>query len=210
MSREISWSFGIGDPTVAGWTITIGYFIAALTSYMAYLFCRRKNQVATDLELTTIQLIALPYFWIYCCITLVILGLNKQLDLQTLLLEIFRGDDTTDTLNPDNHVGKKSFIILFSAAAVFGYLTLEAVRTNVMSEIKIALGSMSLLLIYIVFRASVIHQFTGAVQSESILAELLLMTEPLGISLFTLSAARAFFAYKKSTNASMAESDSVH
>ena len=63
------WTWGFNDPTVMGWTLTGTYFLAAVAAW-------RAGSTGSSRERTAWGLLALA---------LVILGLNKQLDLQNLL-----------------------------------------------------------------------------------------------------------------------------
>ncbi len=191
MSREISWTPGIGDPTVVGWAITFGYFIAAITSFFAYWVQSNDNSGDVPHTVMVTRLIAPHTFWLYCTIALIILGFNKQLDFQTLFLEILRTESQSNAINPHNQTGKESFIILFFGSMVVVYLTLNIIRRKTQLEIRTALASLTILFIYIVFRASEIHQYSGAVRSGSQIAELFLLTEPFGISMIAVSAVYA-------------------
>ncbi len=78
---EERWQPGIGDPTVIGWVTVAAYLVAALGCVRAA--CReprvdkrRPNRPAT--------------FWVVLCALMVALGINKQLDLQTLVTQIGR------------------------------------------------------------------------------------------------------------------------
>lgn len=72
----------VGDPTIIGWTITIAYFIAAFLCWRA-----GKLERESPLEIRNSH----SYFlWFGLAIILLILGLNKQLDLQTLFTSVGR------------------------------------------------------------------------------------------------------------------------
>lgn len=62
------WELGIGDPTVMGWTTVAAYFGAMW-------LCYRCKSTASDL--LGIR------FWFYVSLVMALLGINKQLDLQT-------------------------------------------------------------------------------------------------------------------------------
>jgi hypothetical protein len=69
------WEAGIGDPTVIGWVTVAAYAVAALLS----LRCARR--AAEPLEFR---------FWAVLSVALVLLGINKQLDLQSLVTQVGR------------------------------------------------------------------------------------------------------------------------
>ena len=64
---SIAWSPGIGDPTWIGWLITVAYFAAAWLCFASF----RRDRL-----------------WFVIGLAVVLLGFNKQLDLQTLLTQI--------------------------------------------------------------------------------------------------------------------------
>jgi hypothetical protein len=69
------WEAAIGDPTVVGW-VTVGFYAVA-----ALLALRCARRAALPLEFR---------FWTVATLVLVLLGINKQLDLQTLIVQIGR------------------------------------------------------------------------------------------------------------------------
>ncbi len=72
---EIGWSPHIGDPTFLGWMTTAGYLLAALLS----LLCAGRVLNASSGRSGYLQ--SVPWLMLGSC--LAVLGINKQLDLQT-------------------------------------------------------------------------------------------------------------------------------
>jgi len=74
----MNWKPGIGDPTFIGWFAVFGYFsTAALSAYVASRLDRRNRASQRKA-------------WWILSLVLVALGINKQLDLQGLLMELGR------------------------------------------------------------------------------------------------------------------------
>ena len=67
------WTWGFNDPTVMGWALTAAYFLAAVAAGWA---AGRTEAARPPMERAAWSLLA----W-----SLLVLGLNKQLDLQNLL-----------------------------------------------------------------------------------------------------------------------------
>jgi hypothetical protein len=65
------WRAGIGDPTVAGWITVAAYFLA---SFFCWKAARANLKQGSNREAT---------FWFLFTAFLLLLGINKQLDLQT-------------------------------------------------------------------------------------------------------------------------------
>ena len=75
--EKIEWSAEIGDPTLMGWLTVAAYFLTAfLTLRVGY---RAQHLFSQD----TVK--AQKWFWFLISVVITILGINKQLDLQSLL-----------------------------------------------------------------------------------------------------------------------------
>ena len=79
---EITWRPAIGDPEPIGWIITFSYFIAGA-------FCVSAGRQQRTVSFRRIGL-GYPWFWFGLAGFMFALGFNKQLDLQTLLIQIGR------------------------------------------------------------------------------------------------------------------------
>ena len=78
--RDGRWRPGIGDPTFLGWVTVAAYFAAALACGRAWRLDRRAR-LAGDRSSS-------PTFWLILSLLLAFLGINKQLDLQSLLTHL--------------------------------------------------------------------------------------------------------------------------
>ncbi len=79
---EVDWSPKIGDPTTLGWATTAGYLLAAALS----LICALRARVDSDGQPVLQQ----SMLWLLLSCGLGLLGINKQLDLQTWLIAVAR------------------------------------------------------------------------------------------------------------------------
>ncbi|MDB6055148.1 MAG: hypothetical protein JWN25_2671 [Verrucomicrobiales bacterium] len=75
------WHPGIGDPTVIGWVTAILYFVAFFFCWKRVLFFYRSGEKINKKEL---------FYWFFCSAAMFLLGVNKQLDLQTYFTEVGR------------------------------------------------------------------------------------------------------------------------
>ena len=73
---QYEWSVGIGDPIFLGWFISISYFVAFWICGNRALQAKRINDNYP--------------FWLGLTISLLFLGINKQLDLQSLFIQTIR------------------------------------------------------------------------------------------------------------------------
>lgn len=78
-----NWSPGIGDPSVGGWLTVLLYLAAACSVWRLLRTWRARGDTATAQHNET-------WFWKALLAALVVLGVNKQLDLQSALTEIGR------------------------------------------------------------------------------------------------------------------------
>lgn len=74
----VEWSFGFRDPTFKGWVILLLYLVGTFA-------CARASRVAQQEHRRDER-----WFWIGFACLFALLGLNKQLDFQTLLTELAR------------------------------------------------------------------------------------------------------------------------
>lgn len=72
------WHAGIGDPDAFGWTTVLSYVIAVIRVFNQLLMHKKQGDKIV--------------FWVLLTLFLVFLGLNKQLDLQTLLRQTMLSD----------------------------------------------------------------------------------------------------------------------
>lgn len=68
------WSPGIGDPTIAGWMIMAAYFTVALLCFATAQGVRPRER----------------RWWLALAVALLLLGINKQIDLQMLAVDFAR------------------------------------------------------------------------------------------------------------------------
>lgn len=76
-----SWSPGIGDPSLGGWLTVLLYFVAAWATWRVLHALKRPRTYAGSNE---------RWFWKALFIGLLVLGVNKQLDLQSAFTELGR------------------------------------------------------------------------------------------------------------------------
>ena len=80
-ANDGSWRLGIGDPTPMGWATVFAYFAASILCGIV---------TVADWRNTRSGRAGCPWFWLVLTVLLALLGINKQLDLQTLLTQTGR------------------------------------------------------------------------------------------------------------------------
>ena len=111
------WTPGIGDPSWAGWLTSAAYAVAACLAVLAYRSCRSE---AIRLERTSPRdarnerLLAASGCW--PCMTLTALGINKQLDLQSLFTQVLRDAAHLQGWYDDRRRYQFAFVVVIAAA----------------------------------------------------------------------------------------------
>jgi hypothetical protein len=142
------WHPGIGDPTVVGWITVLAYFA---TCWLC-LSCARHLRPAV--------------FWWAMTTALLVLGINKQLDLQTWFTEVGR-----DMARQDGWYGQRHEIQVAFVGSMAGLFALLAagVAWALQGYWRVYLrvwGGMTLLLFFIVVRAASFHHVDQLLMSD--------------------------------------------
>jgi len=111
-----NWYQRMGDPTVVGWTITIAYFLVTLLCWRAGL---KEKTINVNIQRRPERHV----LWFGLSILLLVLGINKQIDLQTLLTALGREIAQANGLYESRHEIQLIFVILF---ALFCFSSLVA------------------------------------------------------------------------------------
>jgi hypothetical protein len=99
--REIAaWKFEIGDPTLSGWLITVGYLVAGVLCFGRGWKAGRGHVSGQTRP------------WWILTVLLAALAANKQLDLQTLLVETGRSAAFAEGWYGDRRSVEFAFLIL--------------------------------------------------------------------------------------------------
>ena len=150
------WSPGIGDPTLAGWLTVFLYFAAAFACFRAG---RDPWRVMPRREFLLYRLLA---------VGLVVLGVNKQLDLQTALAELARIAAAEGGWYADRRRWQKAFVLGIAAlAAVALGAALAALRKAPPSTILAATGALGLAA-FVVIRAASFHDVDGFLRMRAL------------------------------------------
>ena len=144
---NLKWHPGISDPTVAGWLCVLAYVVAAA-------MCLRASFPATGPGSRRA--------WQGLALTLVFLGINKQLDFQTWLIELGRNAARSEGWYEHRRMVQALFtaVIILIAAILLFFLTFRA--RHFLRENPLAIVGASVLLGFIVIRTSTLNHVLGA------------------------------------------------
>jgi hypothetical protein len=136
------WSPVIGDPTFMGWATVIGYFAAALACLFAgWVRIRDKR------------------FWFLLAVFLFLLGVNKELDLQSALTATGRCIAQIQGWYDQRRTIQIAFILaLLCISAMVMTIALYRFRRN-LGRVGLALLGFSCLITFVAVRAVGFHHF---------------------------------------------------
>jgi hypothetical protein len=175
------WHPQIGDPTAIGWITVFAYFAAALICAAA------QRRGATG---------ARPrFFWIAVALLLVLLGINKQLDLQSLLTQVMRDRAKTHGWYEQRRAFQALFIFAIAAIGAALFAALPYVMRHQPRERNIALAGLVFLYCFILVRASSFHHVDWALSRTFLCIRLNWLLELGGI---TIAATGALLAMRRS------------
>lgn len=148
----------IGDPGITGWINTIAYFIAVLLCVA----CARRS----PLRLPTANCFPERKFWWALALVLLLLGFNKQLDLQSILgplSEALLGSHEWDSIRPILQ------IIFVPVAAMTGILLFLYILFRTWGSWHhhaLTLAGIGLIVFYICLRIAMFYFFGNIVPYE--------------------------------------------
>jgi hypothetical protein len=176
------WVKTIDSPSLSGWATTVGYILAALLCIRAALV-RKCAGVGESVV------------WRSSAGVLVFLGVNKQLDFQTLLIVIGRAAAQTEGWYDDRRIVQKLFVGAL-ALAFMGLVWWAVTRHGFfLRNHRLAAVGLGLVLIYGLLRAAEIDHLELSVSSEPADQPWLWIIEVTGVMLCILGAARGCRAF---------------
>jgi len=177
---QINWTPTIGDPSFMGWFTVAAYFITAVISFKLYL---SSDQLFSD-EVVKKQ----KTFWLLVTLIMLFLGVNKQLDLQSLLTAIGKYYAHRDGWYEDRRFFQISGIIgiistLLIGVSVFSYKMRAILKTN-----SLAIAGLCFLLLFVAIRATSFHHMDIVINTAVFGVRMNWVLELFGIFLVAISA----------------------
>ncbi|OHB75922.1 MAG: hypothetical protein A2Z25_01610 [Planctomycetes bacterium RBG_16_55_9] len=139
------WRPGIGDPTVLGWVTTAGYLIAA---GLCGAYALRADSVIGTMRFNWHRV-----FWWGLAIAMLLMGLNKQLDLQVLLIRVARRMSKVQGWHAERYVVYKWFVMGIASAGLILTGWLGWTCRHGLRQCALALCGVGLLVLFAVIRA---------------------------------------------------------
>ena len=180
MDLQVDWEPGIGDPGFMGWFTVFAYFATAVLCGLA---CRAVREGIPEPERGR-----QPEVWKWVTVFLVALGINKQLDLQSLFTALARALLRKTDLMPVHRTLQFDFIVaLIACAALFLVVSAWRVRRR-RREYWLLLLGITFTTTFIVVRASSFHHVDVLLGSRVLGAKLNWVFELTGIALIAAAA----------------------
>jgi hypothetical protein len=149
MIQAYGWQPTIGDPSVMGWVTVGAYFLTSMIALRLVINSRRL--FPADIYMTQRR------FWLIVCLLMLALGINKQLDLQSMITAMGRYYAARDGwLEYKRYVQAGVIISILTIAALsllfFIFRMSALLKTN-----WLAIAGLTCLLVFIVSRATSFH-----------------------------------------------------
>lgn len=171
-TQDGRWHLGIGDPTVWGWLTVLAYLLA-----MARCFVKAKQD----------HLAGSPYqFWLYLGIFLLLLSINKQLDLQTWFSQVLRDLSLAHGWYEQRRILQLAFIVSIASVMLVLFVTLRIYLWNLWRSYKLVWSGLILLCVFILIRAASFHHIDILIRQTLLGLELNVLLENLALALIIL------------------------
>jgi hypothetical protein len=155
------WRLGIGDPTPIGWFTVFAYFAAVAACLANWAGERKVHRRGFP---------ANPGLWLVLSALLLFLGINKQLDLQTLFGNVARNLAVRQGWYPERRFYQILFIQTLGVAGLAGVAVLGWSVRKHLARSLLPLAGTIFLYVFVLTRASSFHN-----------VDVLLRTGPSGI-----------------------------
>ena len=194
----VNWYSRMGDPNAAGWSITIAYFIVILLCWRAGLKEKTIN--------VNIQQPERHVFWFGLSILLLVLGINKQLDLQTLLTALGREIAQANGLYESRREIQLIFVVLFTLFCFSSFVALLWWLRGCWRRYWIALLGVAFLVSFVVIRAASFQHVDYLISKWSIIGPFRMkyIVELGGILIVGLGAVQSLYRSYKASQAGQA------
>lgn len=141
------WIPSVSDPNIIGWITVAIYFIVAI-------ICLKAAFIPIDNNLHQEKI---KRFWLFLTFFLIALGINKQLDLQTLFTQLGKNISIEQGWYENRRLVQLCFIILIGIICITSITLLLKIYKRSSAAIKTSLISCIILFSFILIRASSFH-----------------------------------------------------
>jgi hypothetical protein len=179
---QIRWRPQIGDPSFMGWVTVVAYGAAAVLCFIAAF----REQAADAGETRSRR-----RMWLGVAILMSFLCINKQLDLQSLLMDVGRVLATQEGWYAQRRAVQRWFVIAVAVAGALTFVIIAWKIRTILRERMLLLLGLSSLLTFIVIRAASFHHVDVLLGLHIVGLRINWILELGGIVLVALGAAQA-------------------
>jgi len=140
------WRPQIGDSCFMGWFTVGSYFGCALLGAIIVLVNRKADR-------------EFFFFWSMISLLMILLGINKQLDVQSLLTEVGRQIARAQGWMDSRRIVQFWFIVAFGTAAIAIFTLFVIMMRGLFRRFALAFAGLFFLLSFIIIRACSFHHF---------------------------------------------------
>lgn len=151
------WSPGLGDNHPVGWLTVLVYLAVAIASARAALRCGRDGAERAERR-----------FWWIAAAVLLLLSVNKQLDLQSLLTMVARCHAALAGWYDDRREIQRAFIWLVAGGAIAALALLSLLLRGILDRVWLALTGLAFVCGFVVIRAASFHHMDGLIGSVAL------------------------------------------
>jgi hypothetical protein len=198
----LQWSARIGDPTVIGWLTVVAYFVAAWLALRAFMVEKAGPPRPYRHAISALFRVMRKHWprppaparraalWLSIALALAFLGINKQLDLQTLVAEIGRSMALEQGWYEKRRAVQVGFIIAVLVTCAGGVAALAWLVRGHLADFWLPLGGMLLLAGFVAIRATSFHHMDTLISSDILGIRVNWILELGGIGLVAFAAMR--------------------
>ncbi|MEQ8969302.1 MAG: hypothetical protein RIE73_02770 [Coleofasciculus sp. C1-SOL-03] len=179
------WQPGIGDPTFMGWFTVVAYFITAVLC----LICALPHRFVLPLQRVSRN----RWLWGFFAIILVVLGINKQLDLQSWLTVVGKELALSQGWYQQRRMVQVQFIVGIAIAALILLTVIGRAIYTERQTYRLALLGLMFLSCFIVIRASSFHHIDSLLGWQLLGLRMNWILEIGGIACIAIAAVRTIF-----------------
>lgn len=186
------WQLGIGDPSPLGWFTAFAYAATALMCLIRFL----RNRSQRDCE--GIASASERRFWFGLFVGLLLLGINKQLDLQTALTQVGRDLALQQGWYDQRRAVQFWFVVVIGLSGVISLGVLVGMLRGAVRRHFLAVIGLVFLFCFVVVRAASFHHIDEYLHLQTLGLPMNAVLELGGIGCVFVSATLPFF---RKTNA---------
>lgn len=211
--NAVTWTPGIGDPTLFGWFTVLAYGLASWVCLRAFSAEKAGPPRPLGASIRAFARVARKHFphlppialragfWLFLALFFFALGVNKQLDLQTLFTEVGRWTVRSLGLYEMRRLLQVGFLVVLALAL------LQAVRWSRhllagFPELRLAFWGFVCQTLFILTRAISFHGIDRSLEENVVGLSLNFVFEMTGISLAMVGAVRRILMRRKEARAS--------